>query len=234
MDFGRILDDWDDYQRRERRAKQNQKPQPSGAGHGPKPNPGPREVPASDTATGACSGASSGAPKNENAGAGPSAPPRSAPSAPRSSSGRTSLERQVPRQPGADDYLNHWLVMHGTEDKDSGESNLGDDRQARIRNSERLRRMSPQAVLDLHGKTAAEAESGLDRFLAGCSRQGMEKVLVIHGKGNHSANEGIMTDLVRRVLENSDFAAGFGFEDRQHGGRGATWVILRGKDYFSR
>lgn len=192
MDFGKILDDWDDYQRSERKAKQNQKSQPAGAGHGPKPNPGPRE-----------------------------APPR-------------PMSRSTPRQPSVDDYLSHWLVMHGTEDKDSEEPNARDDRQVRIRNSERLHRMSPQAVVDLHGKTAAEAEADLDRFLAGCSRQGMEKVLVIHGKGNHSANEGIMTDLVRRVLENSDFAAGFGFEDRQHGGRGATWVILKGKDYFSR
>jgi len=217
MDFGKILDDWDDYQRSERKAKQNQKSQPAGAGHGPKPNPGPREAPSSDTATNVPAGASSAASKKENAEAGPGSPSRS-----------------TPRQPSVDDYLSHWLVMHGTEDKDSEEPNARDDRQARIRNSERLHRMSPQAVVDLHGKTAAEAEADLDRFLAGCSRQGMEKVLVIHGKGNHSANEGIMTDLVRRVLENSDFAAGFGFEDRQHGGRGATWVILKGKDYFSR
>lgn len=191
MDFGKVLDDWDDYQKREqqeqKRGSKPKKPQTAASGQA----------------------------------AGP--PPQA-----------KIQSRTEPRKPSADDYLSHWLALHGTEDKDESDVSPYDDRQARIRNSERLHRMAPQAVLDLHGKTATEAEADLDRFLTTASRQGLEKVLVIHGKGNHSANEGIMADLVKKTLENSALSAGFGFEDRQHGGRGATWVILRKKDYFSR
>ena len=194
MDFGKILDDWDSYQKQERNAQKESKAQQES-----------------------------------------NAQQESKKSSQKPPSPQKTEVRHGPR-PGTspNDYLNHWLVLHGTQDKDSSGLESDDDRQARIQNAQRLRNLAPEATIDLHGKTAAEAEADLGRFLAACSREGLEKVLIIHGKGNHSENEGIMTDLVRRVLENSDLAARFGFEDRQHGGRGATWVILREKDYFSR
>jgi len=133
------------------------------------------------------------------------------------------------------DYMNHWLAVHGVSDKDErSESGESDDKRSRMEEADRIKRMRPQAVLDLHGKTAAEADALIVDFLLSSSRSGLEKVLVIHGKGLHSTNEHIMTDVVRRALESNGLAGSFGPADRDQGGRGATWVRIRKRDYFSR
>lgn len=132
------------------------------------------------------------------------------------------------------DYLNHWMTIHGVSDKDEAGDVEGDDRRNRIEEAERLRRMRPQAVLDLHGKTASEAEALVTDFLLTSGRSGLEKVLIIHGKGLHSEGEPVMTEIVRRALETNSLAGSFGPADRNQGGRGATWVRIRKRDYFSR
>jgi DNA-nicking Smr family endonuclease len=43
-----------------------------------------------------------------------------------------------------------------------------------------------------------------------------------------------MTELVRKTLESSDLAGNFGPAGKEDGGRGATWVKVRKRDYFSR
>lgn len=134
----------------------------------------------------------------------------------------------------ADDYLNHWITMHGVPDKDEREAQAGDDKQARIDEAERLRRMRPQAVLDLHGKTAAEADRLIAEFLFSSSRSGLEKVLIVHGKGLHSTGGPVMAEVARKALETNSLAGSFGPADRDQGGRGATWVRIRKRDYFSR
>ncbi len=133
------------------------------------------------------------------------------------------------------DYLNHWLAVHGVPDKDEGlRQGEADDRRSRMEEADRIKRMRPQAFLDLHGKTAAEAEALIVDFLLSGSRSGFEKVLIIHGKGLHSTAEHVMTEVVRRALETNGLAGSFGPADRTQGGRGATWVRIRKRDYFSR
>jgi DNA-nicking Smr family endonuclease len=146
----------------------------------------------------------------------------------------TSPVAPVRKQVNAADYLNHWMTLHGVQDKDDRPDSGDDDKSARIEEAERLRRMHPQATLDLHGKTAAEAETLIVDFLVSSSRLGLDKVLIIHGKGLHSTNEPIMADVVRRALETNSLAGSFGPADRNSGGRGATWVRIRKRDYFSR
>ncbi|MFA6366818.1 MAG: Smr/MutS family protein [Candidatus Hydrogenedentales bacterium] len=142
--------------------------------------------------------------------------------------------RGAPRQVSADDYLNHWMTIHGVSDKDERGDPGENDKTARIEEAERLRRMRPQAVLDLHGKTAAEADASIVDFLLASRNSGLEKVLIIHGKGLHSAGEPVMADVVRRALETNSLSGSFGPADRSQGGRGATWVRIRKRDYFSR
>jgi DNA-nicking Smr family endonuclease len=137
-------------------------------------------------------------------------------------------------QLSSSDYLRHWITVHGVEDKDSRPEGDEDDRQTRIDEAERFRRVRPQAALDLHGKSASEAIPLIAEFLSRCGRAGLEKVLIIHGKGNHSTGGHIMTDLVRKTLESSDLAGNFGPAGKEDGGRGATWVKVRKRDYFSR
>ncbi len=132
------------------------------------------------------------------------------------------------------DYLNHWMTMHGVPDKDEAGAAESDDKQSRIEEAERLRRIRPQAVLDLHGKTASEADALVTDFLVTSRRAGLEKVLIIHGKGLHSDGEPVMAEIVRKALEVNSLAGSFGPADRNLGGRGATWVRIRKRDYFSR
>ena len=151
--------------------------------------------------------------------------------------GRKTAKAPLPapkRQVSPDDYLNRWMAVHGVPDKDEGSESGTDDRSVRIEEAERLRRMRPQAVLDLHGKTASEADVLIVDFLHSCGRSGLEKVLIIHGKGLHSASEPVMAEVVRRALEANSMAGSFGAADRSQGGRGATWVRIRKRDYFSR
>ncbi|HWR10284.1 MAG TPA: Smr/MutS family protein [Rectinemataceae bacterium] len=147
---------------------------------------------------------------------------------------RQPASRAAPKQVNATDYLNHWMTIHGVPDKDERADPGENDRSARIEEAERLRRMRPQAVMDLHGKTAAEADALIVDFLRSSGNSGLEKVLIVHGKGLHSTNEPVMADVVRRALETNSLAGSFGPADRDQGGRGATWVRIRKRDYFSR
>jgi DNA-nicking Smr family endonuclease len=92
---------------------------------------------------------------------------------------------------------------------------------------QRLRRREPQAELDLHGMTVVEAKAALERFLRDSRARGLEKVLIIHGKGHHSHGNPVLEMTVRAWLESSSLAGAFGRAERRYGGSGATWVIVR-------
>jgi len=89
------------------------------------------------------------------------------------------------------------------------------------------RDLPPQAELDLHGLTGLEAEEAIDRFVRDAKGRGLSKVLLIHGKGNHSPGEPVLERVVRRYLEKCPHTGAFGKADRARGGRGATWVRIR-------
>ena len=91
----------------------------------------------------------------------------------------------------------------------------------------RLKRMAPQDELDLHGIRAADVESIVGRFLRQAHSRGLEKLLLIHGKGTHSTGEPVLRRAVVRVLEKSPIAGEYGEAPRNLGGGGALWVILR-------
>ena len=90
------------------------------------------------------------------------------------------------------------------------------------------------AVLDLHGLTAAGAEESLSRFFRDAASRGLAKVLVIHGKGNHSEGEPVLKRTVLRFLETSPLAGRHGTADRRLGGGGAVWVLLKTSGQRSR
>lgn len=135
--------------------------------------------------------------------------------------------------------LDRWIDEHGIPDKDANQpadeapqtpkGAAGPAGAAGAANAARLRVLQPQASLDLHGMTARDAERELVRFLAVSASRGLEKVLVIHGKGNHSKGDQVLGSVVRRVLESSEIAGSFGHPDRKSGGSGATWAVLRAR-----
>jgi DNA-nicking Smr family endonuclease len=95
-----------------------------------------------------------------------------------------------------------------------------------------LLELPPEAVLDLHGLSALEAEERLSGFLSESARRGLRKILVVHGKGIHSSGEPVLGKTVRRILERSPFAAEFGRGSPREGGSGVSWVILRKRDDY--
>ncbi len=88
----------------------------------------------------------------------------------------------------------------------------------------------PLAELDLHGLSGLEAERAIEAFVLEARERGLFKVLLIHGKGNHSPGQPVLERVVRSFLEKCPHTGAFGKADRAHGGRGATWVKIRPKN----
>ncbi len=129
---------------------------------------------------------------------------------------------------GAREAQAAWLDARGTVDKDAAERDASAERPAdRAGEARRLAALRPQAVLDLHGMVAREAESAIASFIDSSARAGLEKVLVIHGKGLHSAGAPVLKAAARRALEAHPLAGRFGQASKEEGGSGALWVYLR-------
>jgi DNA-nicking Smr family endonuclease len=91
-----------------------------------------------------------------------------------------------------------------------------------------LKDLKAQAVLDLHGLSSAEAEEALDRFIRDSRSRGLTKVLIVHGKGLHSPGQPVLQRVVQNYLEKCPHTGAFARANRAEGGRGATWVLIRG------
>ncbi|MDR2739019.1 MAG: Smr/MutS family protein [Treponema sp.] len=124
------------------------------------------------------------------------------------------------------DPLTAWLRINGVVDKDAeiaeaaGESNRGGQRR-------RLLAKKPDASLDLHGLTRDEAWLALDNFFRTGQQQGFDKLLIVHGKGNHSEGDAVLKRTVRNFIEHCAFAGESGQGSASEGGSGATWVLLK-------
>ncbi len=76
--------------------------------------------------------------------------------------------------------------------------------------------------LDLHTFQPREVTRLLDDYFAECSKRGLRRIRVIHGKGT-----GTLRETVHAHLRRSKNVAGFALGDETSGGWGATWVTLR-------
>ena len=142
-------------------------------------------------------------------------------------------ERAKNRENNKDSMLDEWLgddvlwTQYGDKDAADDEENPADARS-------RLKRMAPEAEIDLHGMVTDEALDALGKFLREASFRGLRKVLVIHGKGNHSKKEAVLPDIVKGFLQESKYAGEIGIPDRYAGGKGATWVIIKPQPVVNR
>ncbi|MDR2185285.1 MAG: Smr/MutS family protein [Treponema sp.] len=91
----------------------------------------------------------------------------------------------------------------------------------------RLLKKKPDAVLDLHNLTRDEAWTVMDGFFRNARNQRLEKLLIIHGKGNHSEGEAVLKRTSREFIERCPFAGESGHSGVQDGGTGSTWVFLK-------
>ena len=119
-----------------------------------------------------------------------------------------------------------WLRRYGVEDKDTVAAG-SPERESPAERRRRLRAMKCDAVIDLHGLTRDDAWARLESFFAAAVRQGLEKVLIIHGKGTHSPEDPVLGPMVRVFLEQHRHAGESGHSGKESGGTGSTWVILK-------
>lgn len=155
--------------------------------------------------------------KGEAASAGPRASPAGeAPKPAAREPSRTTREQVLA-------YLNRY----GTEDKDQELDREAEEESLARTERERLDRQRPDAAIDLHGMTESDALDSLGIFLEDSRRRGYRKVLIIHGKGNHSGGDPVLKRAVSRFLEGYPGAGRSGNADKSSGGKGATWLILK-------
>ncbi len=143
-----------------------------------------------------------------------------------SSGGEAEKARPAPK-PSAREQVMAYLNRHGTEDKDLELDREDRSAASAAQERERLARLRPEAAIDLHGMTAEAAMDALRLFLDDSRRKGMRKVLIIHGKGMHSEGDPVLKRAVLRFLERYPGAGRSGTADKESGGGGATWLILR-------
>jgi len=113
--------------------------------------------------------------------------------------------------------------------------------------AEKLKRgkIVPEATLDLHGLTQAQAHTRLTAFVRSSAESGRRCVLVVTGKGAPKANagtadqgfvmptrtkSGVLRMMVPRWLDEGDarsVVAGTQAAHQRHGGEGALYVYLR-------
>jgi len=117
-----------------------------------------------------------------------------------------------------------WLERHGVPEH----AVTARDVQAEPRLTRQdIEAMPVDACLDLHGMTKVEAEIALGSFFRTVENDGSRKVLIVHGKGLHSASEPVLGEFVRTWLERRSSAGRTGHADAANGGKGATWVVLK-------
>ncbi|MDR2493839.1 MAG: Smr/MutS family protein, partial [Spirochaetaceae bacterium] len=123
------------------------------------------------------------------------------------------------KQPEAEHPLTIWLEHNEVYDKDAACEAAEREYQTLYERAD--------AVIDLHGLTQYESWSALEDFFEDARRQGVKKIIIIHGKGNHSPGEAVLTQLAKRFIKTCPFAGKSGHEQPEYGGSGATWVLLK-------
>jgi len=117
-----------------------------------------------------------------------------------------------------------WLDRHGVPEHAAVARDVhGEPRLTR----QDIDAMPVDACLDLHGMTKVEADVALGSFFRAAESDGSRKVLIVHGKGLHSASEPVLAGYVRTWLERRASAGRTGHADAANGGKGATWVLLK-------
>jgi len=83
-----------------------------------------------------------------------------------------------------------------------------------------------EAVLDLHGRTVAEAREALSAFLLRCQRNHVMTLLIIHGKG-HKLSKPVLKNKLNHWLRETSQVLAFCSALPKDGHRGALYVLLR-------
>ncbi|WP_226703591.1 DNA endonuclease SmrA [Microbulbifer elongatus] len=91
----------------------------------------------------------------------------------------------------------------------------------------RLGKYTVDARLDLHNHTVEMARSALYQFVRDCVEADVRCALVTHGKGEGRKTPAMLKSCVNAWLPQLDEVLAFHSAQKQHGGLGATYILLR-------
>ena len=91
----------------------------------------------------------------------------------------------------------------------------------------RLGKYPIESTLDLHRKTVKEAREETFRFLNLAMQKGWRCVLVSHGRGENRETPARIKSFVAHWLEEAPNVIAYHSAQRQHGGAGTTYVLMR-------
>lgn len=95
----------------------------------------------------------------------------------------------------------------------------------------RLGHYQSEARLDLHKRTVEEARKEVYGFIKECMQYDLRTVIILHGKGDRNENnEAIIKTYINKWLPEFDEVLAFHSAQKQHGGTGAVYVLLRKSD----
>lgn len=124
------------------------------------------------------------------------------------------------------DELNKMINSY-LPDEDVIKSKSDDYERSKFYSQRIINNLKHEASCDLHGLSLSEAKKKVNKFLINASKNGYEKVLIIHGKGNHSMNNPVLRKGIQQYIQNHKLAGRWGVADKKNGGTGAIWVLLR-------
>ncbi len=91
----------------------------------------------------------------------------------------------------------------------------------------RLGKYEIDARLDLHMKSAREARQDIFQFINDCQKMELRTVLIVHGKGDNSRSPVKLKSYILTWLPQFESVLALHSAQREHGGSGATYVLLR-------
>jgi len=91
----------------------------------------------------------------------------------------------------------------------------------------RLGKYSIDSRLDLHRMTVAQAQLQVSRFVNDCMKHDIRCALITHGRGENRENPALLKSCTNHWLQQMDEVLAFHSAQPQHGGTGATYLLLR-------
>ena len=94
----------------------------------------------------------------------------------------------------------------------------------------RLGKYTIEDTIDLHRRTVKEARDDVYHFIKHCMNKDKRLVLITHGKGERSQPQAIIKSFVNHWLQQLTDVIAFHSAQKQHGGVGSVYVLLKKSD----
>ena len=91
----------------------------------------------------------------------------------------------------------------------------------------RMGKYEIQSRIDLHRHSVDQAMSALKRFIGDCHQHSIRCALITHGKGEGRREPAKLKSCVNHWLRQFDQVLAFHSAQKQHGGLGATYVLIK-------